>query len=155
MEKQIEGGQRKRVLPEQLRLREEMQEAGGELRLVERQRFKCGSCGSVYVDHYPVDDGCAVCHQGLVRLTGEPVTKHPFGPHDQSAEWKDAIKSEGASEATGKKPAYDGRVVHERIKNLSAEVQKRVSFSPVERQPAQLKKPAVARPLPTRELGKG
>jgi hypothetical protein len=121
-----------------------------------QQRFKCDSCGSVYVDYYPVDDGCAVCKQGLVRLTGEPVTRQPFGPFDQPAEWKEAIKSEGASEAGGKKPAYDGRVIQERIKNLSAEAQKSVQLRPVERQPVQLKKlVAVARPLPSRELEKG
>ena len=122
----------------------------------DKQRFKCDSCGSVYEDHYPVDDGCAVCKEGLVRITGEPVTKRPFGPYDQSAEWKVAIKSEGAREATVKKPAHDGRVIQERLKNLSGRIQKSVPLSPVERQSVQLKKlVAVARPLPARELEKG
>jgi transposase-like protein len=126
-------------------------------RIAQDQRFKCNSCGSVYEDCYPTDDRCAVCNQGLVRLTGEPVNKHPFGPFDQSAEWKEAIKSEGASGDSGKKLAYAGQTVYVRIKNLSAEAQKSVPLRPVERQPAQLKK-LVAMPAaspPSKGLEKG
>jgi hypothetical protein len=149
-------------LPERQKLIEEVQETGRELRIVEthafpqdQPRFKCNSCGSVYEDHYPTDDSCVICNQGLVRLTGEPANKYPFGPFDQSAERYEAEKPEVRE--TGKKPAHDGQVVYERIKNLSAEVQRSVPLRPVERQPARLEKlasvPAV--PFSSKGLEKG
>lgn len=116
------------------------------------QIFKCGSCGSVYADHYPVDDTCAVCRKGLIRLTGEAVNKHPFGPHDQSAEWRDSEKAQAGK--NGIKPAHDGRVLHQRIRELSAQAKQSIPLQPVARGPVQLKQPAVL-PLPGKGLERG